>query len=237
MRPLILKTGDTFPRLAARRGDFEAWFMAGLDLPRERFTVLDARDLPDFPDPASVEAVVVTGSPAAVHDHAPWSDRAGAWMRAVVEAGRPLLGVCYGHQLLADAMGGRTGRNPQGREIGVVDITIEAPSPLFDGLPGVFRAYATHQDAVIVPPRAAQVLAGNANSPFQVLGYGERAFTTQFHPEFDADVMETYLDERAAEVDAESGPGTAARLRARVTPLDTGALVFRNFLRVCRAGT
>ena len=77
-----------------------------------------------LPDPRSVRAVVVTGSAAMVTSREPWSERTAAWLCETVEVKTPVLGICYGHQLLAHALGGRVEDNPQGRHIGTVDVTL-----------------------------------------------------------------------------------------------------------------
>lgn len=237
MRPLILKTGSAIPELIGRRGDFEHYFAKVLGLSERQYDVLDARFALHLPQPAGVDAVIVTGSASAVHDHEPWSVQTGVFLKAVIAAGRPVLGVCYGHQLIADALGGRTGRNPNGREIGLVLVSVLEVDPLLEGLPPVFPAFATHQDAVLEAPPWTRVLAGNRNSPVQAMALGPRTRTVQFHPEFDADIMRSYLDARASVVDAELGPGTARRLREQVVDVDTGRIILSNFVRFCVTST
>jgi GMP synthase (glutamine-hydrolysing) len=230
MRPVILMTGHTLDDLRPRRGDFHDWFAARVGWPLDRFHVVEAVE-PDLPDPRGVDGVLVSGSAASVHDHEPWSVRAGEWLAAAADAGVPILGVCYGHQLLGDTLGGRSERNPNGREIGVVEVTRFADDPLFEGLPPAFPAIATHRDAVTVAPPGARVLAGNANTPIQAMALGPNVRTVQFHPEFDADVIRHYLRSRADAVDAELGPGAAARLLAEVNDVPTGPRILANFFR------
>jgi GMP synthase (glutamine-hydrolysing) len=235
MNLFILKTGGTFADLAARRGDFEDWFAAHLHAhyPGLMLRVLHAQQHPELPPPAACDGLLITGSDKTVHEHEPWSVRAGEWLAAVVAAGVPVLGVCYGHQLLADALGGITGRNPRGREIGVVEIEVSTGDPLFDGLPPRFPVFATHCDAVLTLPQDGRVLAGNSHTAVQALAIGPHARGVQFHPEFDADVMRHYLQTRAPLIDGESGEGTAARLLAEVREVPAGPVVLRNFLRLC----
>lgn len=236
MRPIILKTGSTFADLAGRRGDFEDWFAARLGRPLRDFHVIDAQRATTLPDPTSADAVLVTGSSATVHEHDPWSDRAGAWLRAAVQSGVPVLGVCYGHQLLADAFGGRTSRNPNGREIGLTTVHIAQDDPLFEGLPPVFPVFETHLDAVVDVPQSARVLAGNARCPVQALAFGPRAWGVQWHPEFDDDAMRHYLHVRRPQIEAELGAGETDRLLRAVqgTP-PSGDCILRNFWRLATA--
>jgi GMP synthase (glutamine-hydrolysing) len=235
---LILKTGQTFADLAARRGDFEDWFGEHLSPTRPtgvgagvRLVVVDAQTRAVLPPLRAIDGIVVTGSSSAVHDHEPWSVRAGAWLSAAVQAGMPVLGVCYGHQLLATFSGGTSGKNPAGREIGMVEVTTDQADPLFDGLPPRFSVLTSHCDTVLSAPPQSRILARNDNSAIQALAFGERTRTVQWHPEFDADVMRHYLLTRAALIDAESGAGTTERRLAELREVPTGPLILRNFLR------
>jgi GMP synthase (glutamine-hydrolysing) len=127
MEVLIVKAGSTVASLRARTGeDFEDWFRRGLGLDARAAPCIDVfgavAAAQQLPDPEDVPAVLVTGSPAMVTDREPWSEETAAWLRAVIERGRPVLGVCYGHQLLAQALGGTVGWLPNGREIGTVRV-------------------------------------------------------------------------------------------------------------------
>lgn len=204
-----------------------------------RFELFDAQTasaLPELPDPRAYDGILITGSPSAVHDREPWSVRTGDWLRAAAEADKPMLGICYGHQLLADSWGGRSGKNPAGREIGVTEVTLHEPDPLFTDLPPRFPVFTTHCDAVLTAPAHGRVLASNGHTAIQALAYGRRARTLQWHPEFDADVIRHYLLTRAPLIDAESGAGTAERLLAQVREVPSGPVIFRNFLRYCVGG-
>ncbi|HEV8323205.1 MAG TPA: gamma-glutamyl-gamma-aminobutyrate hydrolase family protein, partial [Myxococcota bacterium] len=135
-----------------------------------------------------------------------WFAPFGAQLRAAVEAGVAVLGVCYGHQLVGQLFGGRVARNPAGREIGTVRVQLTLAGradPLLGQLPGGFTANATHQDAVFDLPRDVQVLAGNANTAVQAARFGPRAWGVQFHPELSPAILRSLIHSRADALRAE----------------------------------
>ena len=141
-----------------------------------------------------------------------------------------------GSEMRVRCRGGRSGRNPAGREIGVTEVTLHDPDPLFADLPPSFPVLTTHSDAVLTAPPHSRVLASNAHTAIQALAYGRRARTVQWHPEFDADVIGHYVRTRAPLIDAELGEGTAARLLREVREVPSGPVIFRNFIRYCIRG-
>ncbi len=120
---LIVKTGTARTALADPDGDFEDWIARGLG---RRVQVCSVYEGDEPPTARATGGVVVTGSAAMVSDHEAWADRTAEWLRTAVDAGVPVLGICFGHQLLAHALGGKVGPNPRGREIG----TIKSPWPM-----------------------------------------------------------------------------------------------------------
>jgi GMP synthase (glutamine-hydrolysing) len=236
-RPLaIIKVGDTFDTLRDRQGDFEHWIAAGLGATRLPLVLLDPRRGDRLPAPDAIAGAVVSGSHAMVSDRAPWSEATGAWLRELVAHGTPLLGICFGHQLLADALGGEAGEHPGGLELGTVTVELTgeaAGDALLHGLPARFDAHMVHRQSALRLPEGAVRLAGNAFEPHQAFRIGRSAWGLQFHPEFDAEAMRGYVDLMADALRA-AGADPAA-LRERVADTATSAQLLVRFARIAEA--
>jgi GMP synthase (glutamine-hydrolysing) len=198
---LILQTGHASPEVRRRCGDFDAMFlrMAGLDSARAVCVDVEAGERPNKPQ--AYVGALVTGSDAYVTDRLPWSEAAAGWLRDALDAELPVLGVCYGHQLLAHALGGTVANNPAGEELGTLEIVLSklaAAEPLLAGLPTRFDVNLAHEQTVVELPKGATVLATSAGDPHQILRYAPRVWSTQFHPEFDGATM-TAIVERERE--------------------------------------
>jgi GMP synthase (glutamine-hydrolysing) len=236
MKPfLILETGRPAPSLR-RHGSFGHWIRVAAGLPRVQARscfVADGEPLPDARDHAGV---LVTGSGAMVTDREPWSERSAEWLRAAAENGVPLFGICYGHQLLAQALGGEVAWNPRGREMGTVPVRLHAAAredTLFAGLPGLIHAQATHRQTVLRPPAGAVVLGESDQDGCQAFRWGDQVWGVQFHPEFSAGMMRGYIHARR---DALREEGTCpATLHRAVRPAPQARRVLRRFIRFARA--
>lgn len=214
-RLLILKLGSTFPDLARTHGDFEDWIARGLRLPAERIAVADAQSSDGLPAPHDFCGVVLTGSHSMVTEAEPWSEKASDWVAGAVEAAVPLVGICYGHQLLARALGGEVDYNPRGDEYGTVEVLVKEESAsdrLFGGLSSRLSVQVCHAQSVRRLPPGARVLAGNAHDSCQAFAVGRAAWGVQFHPEFDARAMRAYIQDASAELGA-AGKDPADLLR------------------------
>jgi GMP synthase (glutamine-hydrolysing) len=233
---LIVKTGTTLPEVRARRGDYEKWIAEGMGLAKGDVLVVEVAQGEPLPDPGSIAGVVLTGSSAMVSDREPWSERTADWLARAVECGTPVLGICYGHQLLAHALGGEVGRNPRGREIGTVEVRSLAAAQR-DPLLGIWGpagpAHVTHVESVLALPERAVRLAESDLDPVQAFAVGERAWGVQFHPEFDADTVRAYLEARRARVRDEGGDPEALLAAIRETP--GGPRVLRRFAELIRS--
>lgn len=224
---LLLKTGSSSPDLAAVRGDYDRIFVEAMDWLAEPPVVHDAVAAP--PPDGAWGAVVITGSPASVHAREPWSEAAARWLPAVVASGTPVLGVCYGHQLIAHALGGRTERSPRGPEVGRSDVSLDVDDPLFDGLPRTLPVLQLHWDHVVEPPAGARVLASSARCPVQAMAIGDTVRSVQFHPEFDEQIVGMRMDHHGPRLDAWRA-GEQALARETLGPAPASRAVLRNFV-------
>lgn len=135
-----------------------------------------------------------------VTDPLSWSEATAEWIRQAVARGMPLLGVCYGHQLMAHALGGTVGYHPGGREMGCLEveqITCAEPDPWLAGCPPRFWAQLTHLQTILRLPVGAKALARSDHDPHQVVRYTPTAVSVQFHPEFTPEIMAACIHARA----------------------------------------
>src|SRR5690348_9614466 len=114
---LLLQVGSTFEQVAVTRGDYDLWFRGAFGLPEGDVEVVRVFEGAPLPAGHAYRAMVVTGSAAMVTDREPWSVATAEYLLEALERNVPILGVCYGHQLLADALGGRVANNPRGRQV------------------------------------------------------------------------------------------------------------------------
>ncbi len=230
MKPfLIILTGHAPEASHKHLGDFDQWFRAGMAVAPNHVRTIDAIHGEDLPDARSISGAIISGSAAMVTDHLDWSERLGGWIRNAMDARTPLLGVCYGHQLMADALGGRVGELPAGREMGTCDIELLDAAhgdALLDGLPRHFPAQTSHRQSVLEIPPDTTVLARSRLDPHHILRYTPNVYSTQLHPEFSAEAMRGFIRVRADALRAE-GRDVAAMLDAvRDTP-DARSLLYR----------
>lgn len=227
---VVLVAGDPVPQARASRGGFFELIQAAA--PRFRaasWRAHDLRELDVIPALTDASAVIVSGSPSSVMEGLPWMERAAERLRDLARREVPLLGICFGHQLLGHALGGKVARNPRGREMGTLEQTVWRSDPVF-GEPGTQHMNTTHLDSVVELPPGAEVLASSALEPHSALRFGPSAWGVQFHPEIDGEVMRHYLEARRPALLAEGFDWAAAERTAADAP--GAAAVIERFLDV-----
>jgi len=230
-RVLLLRAGVPSAELRARVGDYPSWVAAAAGDQPATFTAVAAFEGEALPDARDFDAVMMSGSPLSITDFArtPWMQAAGRYVAEVVERGQPFLGVCFGHQLLAQAMGGATRKNPCGREIGTVEVRLTGAGrahPILGKL-APLRFQATHSDEVSALPPGAALLAENAHG-VQAFAVGARALGVQFHPELSPAALRAIIESRK---DALVAEGLYEAARDSVIDTPAGPSLLRAWLR------
>jgi GMP synthase (glutamine-hydrolysing) len=231
MKFLLINCGDPDPAIAQAHGRYIDWYRAALTDAID-VSLFEARQ--ESPTSARLDgfdALLISGSPHSVYDTDPWIAATASLVReAIFGRSMPVLGVCFGHQLIAHYCGGRVVRNPLGREIGTATIELNAAgrsSALFAQLAPRFDAQLTHRDTVAEPPPGAVVLASSALDACQAFAF-KSAWGVQFHPEFTADVIRSYLNARRALIEGEGLDADA--LLAGVRNTDAGPRILARFV-------
>lgn len=199
-KTLIVKTGtllDQRDAVVAVHGDHDAWFLRAGGLPADAVEVVAVHDGARIGGgPSDYGAILITGSSAMITQAQPWMIETAAWLRRATAAGVPTLGVCFGHQMLAIALGGTVGDHPNGIEAGAITVDINdhgVEDALFTALPRRASFQSHHYQSVTALPVGAVALASNRHDPHQAVRYAPWTWGVQFHPEIDTAIMTAIL--------------------------------------------
>ena len=187
MKLTIVQTGDVPEPLRPRFGPYAKMFERMFDVTNSGFSyeTVTAYDSTMLPDPARLEGIVITGSSAGVYDDLPWLEPLRGFIRAAYAANTPMLGVCFGHQIMADALGGDVRKSEKGWGLGRHTYRVAGRPGLMEGAPETLSVACSHQDQVIAPPPSAEVILASDFTPNAGLFYkNARALSFQPHPEF-----------------------------------------------------
>jgi GMP synthase-like glutamine amidotransferase len=187
MKLTIIQTGEVPAPLESRFGPYRKMFermfdSTGLGFTYEMVAVSDGEPCPNSTD---LEAIVITGSPAGVYDDLFWLPPLREFIRSAYSARTPMLGVCFGHQIMADALGGEVQKSEKGWGLGRHTYRVLQHPPFMQAAPDSLSIACSHQDQVVVPPSEANVILASEFTPNAGLFYRNgRALSVQPHPEF-----------------------------------------------------
>ena len=182
----ILKTDAVRPEWVPTFGEYPDMFERVLKLvdPDLEFEVWDIEE-GEFPTTLDgIDGFIITGSKSSVYDDKPWIRSLEALVRELYEARKKVIGICFGHQLIAQALGGLVDKSPKGWGVGVHSYTVSDTSLTDDGEGEIVHLLASHQDQVMTAPAGAEVIARNEHCEIAGLKIGEQILTFQGHPEF-----------------------------------------------------
>lgn len=183
----ILQTGHAPDTLVSHSGDYDQMFaqlLGGHGFDFDTYAVVDMQ----FPTGAdAADGWLITGSRHGAYEDHPWIPPLEDLIRDIHAQNRPLIGVCFGHQIIAQALGGKVEKFDGGWAVGRTEYQTES---------GPVTLNAWHQDQVVKRPDGAKVLASNSFCENAVLAYGDTIWTVQPHPEYGSDFIKGLIDTR-----------------------------------------
>lgn len=227
MRVIIIKSGCTHASIKNKYGDFDD--LIKKQLPNRTFTTesITIQHQPPLPKPKSVGAVIITGAHDDVTDNAAWMIYLVHWIRQIFNKNIPLLGICFGHQIIAKALGGKVGDNPKGGEFGLIEVHRNkdlSETASFFQTPFIYT-YASHNQTVLELPPGAKSLAFSNKDNNHLVRYSSSCWGVQFHPEFNRNVAHEYWRRNG-------GIGTCGDAEKNELAKNAGSYLFNRFIEL-----
>ncbi len=230
---VIIKTGDSIPSLVKRRDDFENWIINIMECNHKSIQIVSVHKNEIPPDFDLIGGIIITGSHEPVTDLADWSERTATWLVQAIKQDIPILGICFGHQILAHALGGSVGNTPAGPEFGTVKVSLTTAAkddPIFKDLPQIIQVQTSHYQSALDLPSGSTILAFSQKEPHAAVRFRPNVWGVQFHPEFDADITSTYIREFYAVL--EDSADDLAALLENCKDTRTGSLILQRFKKI-----
>jgi GMP synthase-like glutamine amidotransferase len=187
--------------------------------------------LGEFPESVDTcDAYVITGSPNGVYDEEPWIAELMQFIRDAYAAGIKMVGICFGHQVLAHALGGHAEKSDKGWGLGLKQFEVTTKKPWMSAEAGKYALYFAHQDQVITLPSEAELLGGNGFCPNAMFVMGDQVLGVQGHPEFTKPIMQDILAGKNGDISQEVSTNAANSLEKSIPDNSIFAQWIVNFL-------
>ena len=233
MKVTIIQTGDVPQSLQSSFGPYPSMFHtmfdeAGQPFDYEAIRVFDGEP---FPDVADLDAIVITGSAAGVYDDYTWMDPLRAFIRSVYANATPMVGICFGHQIMADALGGDVRKSEKGWGLGRHVYGVKTRPEFMSSVGADLAIACSHQDQVITAPKDATVILGSDFTPNAGLFYKNgAALSFQPHPEFKDNYTRALAELRRGKAPDEVVDGAVSSLAINSDSRDVAGYIGK-FLR------
>ena len=199
MNIIIVSNGPGLKDVVEKFGHSSEWIPQAINDPSINYQVLKAYE-GDVCNIDNYDGFIITGSKYSVYDDFNWINELKGFIKSIVSHNKPILGICFGHQILAECLGGKVEHNKLGWELGSYSINLTESGlnhKLFSGINNQDIVYESHQDIVINLPANATLLADTDKS-IQSFQYNDNVYGVQFHPEFSWEVTRMLMDLRIA---------------------------------------
>jgi len=196
---IILKTGSTIESIKRIYGDFEDWISEKMGLSETEYLVHPTDSYDSLPPDLNYSGIIITGSPLMVADLNLNSLWVSDWLLDKQKNGIPILGICFGHQLLSAINGGSVKNNPTGIIIGSKKTYLTdkgKDDELLGSLPPSFDTFKTHYQSVQYLPQSAEILSADSSGVIDAIRFAPKSWGVQFHPEFDSKIMKMYIESK-----------------------------------------